>query len=208
MDVKQLAAAERRDLADFLETLTPAQWEVPSLCEGWTVRQVVAHAISYDELNLGGLVGRFARGGLRLGRVNDLGIADYAGKGTDELIALLRAHAVPRGLTARFGGAVALTDGLIHQQDIRRPLGLPREVPGDRLRVILPFAMWAPVLPARRLTRGLRLAASDIGWSTGQGPEVTGAGEALLMAIAGRRDAVADLAGAGAGVLRERLTRP
>lgn len=42
-DPKQLAADERRDLADFLETLTPEQWQQPSLCAGWTVRDVVAH---------------------------------------------------------------------------------------------------------------------------------------------------------------------
>ena len=34
---------ERRDLADLLETLSDAQWDTPSLCEGWRVREVAAH---------------------------------------------------------------------------------------------------------------------------------------------------------------------
>jgi uncharacterized protein (TIGR03083 family) len=45
-----LARNEREDFAAFLETLSPQQWEAPTLCERWNVRQVAAHAISFDEL--------------------------------------------------------------------------------------------------------------------------------------------------------------
>src|SRR3954452_21052255 len=34
---------QRADLADFLETLTADQWDSPSLCAGWTVRDVGVH---------------------------------------------------------------------------------------------------------------------------------------------------------------------
>jgi uncharacterized protein (TIGR03083 family) len=44
----QLVENERNDLADFLETLTPPQWAADSLCEGWSVRDVVAHVVSYE----------------------------------------------------------------------------------------------------------------------------------------------------------------
>ncbi len=50
MDVMALARAEREDLLDLLLTLTPEQWRAPSLCAGWTVRDVVAHVLSYEEL--------------------------------------------------------------------------------------------------------------------------------------------------------------
>lgn len=43
MNGLEMATAERTDLADLLATLTPAQWEAPSLCEDWRVRDVVAH---------------------------------------------------------------------------------------------------------------------------------------------------------------------
>ena len=43
-----MATAERTDLADFLATLTPGEWVAPSLCEGWRVRDVVAHVMSFD----------------------------------------------------------------------------------------------------------------------------------------------------------------
>ena len=101
------------------------------------------------------------------------------------------------GLTAGFGGRIALVDGLIHQQDIRRPLGIGRDIPGDRLRPVLDFARTAPPIGAFRRIRGLRLVATDLDWAMGKGAEVTGTGEALLMAMAGRGDAVGELAGPG-----------
>ncbi len=45
-----LARSEREDFAAFLETLSPEKWEAPTLCERWNVREVAAHAISFDEL--------------------------------------------------------------------------------------------------------------------------------------------------------------
>lgn len=198
MDVKRLAEEERRDLADFLETLDPDQWQAPSLCTEWTVHEVVAHLISYEELSRLGLDG-----------VNAVGVREYAARTPAELVALVRAHAVPRGLTAGFGGAIALTDGLIHHQDIRRPLGAPREVPPDRLVAALQMAQRSPTLPGRRNARGLRLVATDVDWSFGSGPEITGPGEALLMAVAGRPAALPDIHGAGVDTLAGRLaSRP
>nr|BFE82111.1 hypothetical protein GCM10020093_047120 [Planobispora longispora] len=36
-------AAERREQADLLAGLRPEQWDAPTLCDGWRVREVVAH---------------------------------------------------------------------------------------------------------------------------------------------------------------------
>ncbi|MBV9844693.1 MAG: maleylpyruvate isomerase family mycothiol-dependent enzyme [Kutzneria sp.] len=199
-----LATQERTDLADFLDTLTPQQWEAPSLCEGWTVRDVVAHAISYDELSWWGMAKRFARGGFTLDRTNDVGLTEYA-HGPRELLALLRAHLRPSGLPSAFGGMIALVDGMIHHQDIRRPLGMPRDIPHDRLRTALRLALLARPVGASRRARGLTLVATDLDWSHGSGPEVRGPGEAVLMAIAGRGHAVAELSGPGQSVLASRI---
>jgi uncharacterized protein (TIGR03083 family) len=200
-----LAQDERADLAALLATLTPDQWEAPTLCEQWRVRDVVAHMFSYEELGPVGLVGRFLRGGLRGDRVNAAGVAAHADRGADDLLAMARTHLRPRGLTAGFGGRIALTDGLIHQQDIRRPLGLPREIPAERLRTALDFSRTAPTFGAPRRIRGLELVATDIGWTSGSGPTVAGPAEPLLMAVAGRRGVVAELTGPGQPVLAERI---
>ena len=55
---------------------------------------------------------------------------------------------------------------------------------------MLDFARTAPPIGAFRRIRGLRLVATDLDWAMGKGAEVTGTGEALLMAMAGRGDAV------------------
>ena len=111
----------------------------------------------------------------------------------------------PRGLTAKFGGRIALTDGLIHHQDIRRPLGLPRDVPDDRMLVALPFACTARPIRAAQRIAGLTLTAADLDWTTGNGPVVEGPAEPLLMAIAGRRAAVDELSGPGRPILAGRI---
>jgi uncharacterized protein (TIGR03083 family) len=111
----------------------------------------------------------------------------------------------PSGLPKGFGGGIALTDGTIHHQDIRRALNLPRTIPAHRLAPVLDFALGAPTLPAKKNAKGLSLKATDIDWGSGQGQEVTGPGEALLMAIAGRPDPLDELSGPGLTTLRRRV---
>ena len=43
-----MATAERLELADLLDTLTPEQWAAPSLCAGWSVRDVCSHLIGME----------------------------------------------------------------------------------------------------------------------------------------------------------------
>ena len=206
-DVSDLAAGERRDLADYLDTLTAEEWERPSLCRGWSVRDVAAHVTSYDMLSWPALLALSARSGFSLSRGNQARLAECRGLSERELTARLRVHAVPRGIAALFGSAVGLTDGLIHHQDIRRALGHPRRVPSERLAAALAFAPRALVLPAPTNLRGIRVVATDLDWSHGAGPEVQGPAEALLLALAGRPQALADLDGPGLGTLEARLSR-
>jgi uncharacterized protein (TIGR03083 family) len=203
-DVKAMAEVERGELAEFLETLAPEHWEAPSLCAGWTVRDVVTHMIGYDELGLLRTIGLLARSGFSLHRGNAKRLAT-ATHTPAELIRLLREHQRPRGITGAFGGFIALVDGTVHHQDIRRALGKPREIPADRLRTTLRLALRARPIHAAQRARGLRLVASDVDWTHGEGPEVRGPGEALLMAMAGRGAAVAELTGPGVTTLAERI---
>ncbi len=202
-----MAVAERTEFVELLTDLGDDEWDAPSLCGRWRVRDVVAHVFGYDELTLGELAGRFVRGRFGVDRTNAVALEETVAGTPAELIDLARRHLRPRGLTAGFGGRIALTDGTIHQQDIRRPLGRPRSIPPERLGAVLEFARIAPTIGARRRIRGLRLTATDLGWSTGRGPEVSGPGEAVLMALAGRRGATAELDGPGVAVLAERIAR-
>jgi uncharacterized protein (TIGR03083 family) len=204
-DTMAMARDERTELVGLLEGLTPEQWEAPTLCERWRVRDVVAHVFSYDELSAAGLISRFLRSRLSADRANAIGVAEYADRGPAQLTALARACVQPRGLTAKFGGRIALTDGMIHQQDIRRPLGLPRRIPDERITVALTFGATARPLRAAARIAGLTLSADDVDWTMGEGPEVTGPAESLLMAMGGRRGITAELAGPGLEILHARI---
>lgn len=201
----ELAYAERVDLAAFLATLRPDEWQAASLCDKWTVKDVVAHVVSYEELSPLGLAMRFAKG--RIVHANEVGVREFAPLSPGELVDFLRAHLSPKGLTAAFGGMIGLVDGTVHHQDIRRALGHPRAVPTERLERILPLVPGNPRLGAGRRIKGLRLAATDVAWQHGDGPEVTGTGEALLMAMTGRWDSLAELSGPGLSTLSARITR-
>ncbi|CAN5288221.1 maleylpyruvate isomerase family mycothiol-dependent enzyme [soil metagenome] len=204
-DLKRLATEERTSLLDVLRTLTPEQWATRSLCPGWTVREVAIHIISYDDLSWPGLGLTFLKGGPRVSSVNAVAMRPYNDLSNDGVLDLIAKHLVPRGLTAGFGGGIALTDGTIHHQDIRRALNLRRTIPAERLRPVLDFALGAPTIPAKGNAKGLRLVATDLDWEHGKGLAVTGPGEALLMATAGRPDALKDLAGPGLATISARL---
>lgn len=205
MNVMEMAAAERAEMADFLESLSPEQWESPSLCAGWRVRDVAAHVISYEERSRVEVLALVARARFRPRRFNEEAMSGFRHLPAAELVAFLRSHLQPRGTTAARGGGVGLVDGLIHHQDMRRPLGMPRQVPTERLRYALPFTVTAPPLAGVSHGRGVRLIATDLDWARGKGPEARGTGEAVLMALAGRRGVAEELEGPGASLLQRRL---
>lgn len=84
-----------------MATLAPRDWEAPSLCERWSVKDVVAHVISYEELGTLGLVKRFAKG--LVVRANQVGVDEFSHLTPQQLLEFLRNHLEPRGLTAGFG---------------------------------------------------------------------------------------------------------
>lgn len=51
-DIETAFAAERDQLVTQLRDLTEPQWATPSLCGGWTVRDVAAHLLMPYELSL------------------------------------------------------------------------------------------------------------------------------------------------------------
>src|SRR5438067_10882325 len=67
--------AERADLADFVEGLSDTQLETPSLCGGWSVRDVVGHVISAGNMSVGGFLGGRTGAGFNSDK--------YAQKGAD-----------------------------------------------------------------------------------------------------------------------------
>jgi uncharacterized protein (TIGR03083 family) len=205
VDVRRLARDERADLAAFLTTLTPQQWQAPTLCARWRVRDVVAHVISYDNLDARALIAVAARARFRPGRINDTALTRYDQHTPEQLLALLTGNLQPRGQPAALGGRAGLVETLIHHQDIRRALGQPRAIPAERLRPALHTALIAPDIARPWPLRGVRLVATDLRFSFGIGPPAQGPAEAILMTIAGRPAAISELSGPGQATLAARI---
>jgi len=199
-----MLAEERRDLVTFLRTLSDDDWEAPSLCEGWRVRDVVAH-VSYDAMSTAAYVAVAIQCGLNADRMNARLVDAARVKPTSELVDEF-ATSVGRGHFATLAPKLALADVVVHHQDIRRPLGRPRAVPEERIRVVLDHP--DPFTAARKRARGIRFVATDLAWSSGDGMDVRGTAEALALAMAGRPVVLDELEGEGVDVLRRRIAGP
>jgi uncharacterized protein (TIGR03083 family) len=201
---------ERRRMADLLETLTAQQLQQPSLCAGWTVHDIAAHLTTYlwfgqMKLYLGMAVtlADFEEINRRLTR-------RAARRPDRELTGLLRRRATARTTIPRSGYDPVLADIVLHDLDVRVPLGLPRHSVEEHMWVAFRnlTATPAPGFNIGSRLEGLRLVATDTGWTSGEGAPVRGTVEALLLGIGGRRAAFRELDGDGMPLLRMRSLNP
>ena len=193
--VQQWFGSEQRKFVELARSLTDEQWSAPSLCAEWTVRKLIIHVAWH--IHLAKVAPKEALRVLRYRGMDGLYariLEENRDRSPTELVAWLDS----RGRR----NPANLVELIIHQQDVRVPLGLPRAIPADQLIWLLTFAM----SPAgsketggrpRRRAEGLRLAATDVAWAHGEGPEVRGPGQAVLMTICGRPGFVDQLTGAG-----------
>ena len=199
---------ERAALADLLETLTPEQWETPSLCEGWTVRDVAAHVIGAPGFPLRQVPGAVVRARGNPNRMIHDEAQRWARRPTDEIVADYRRWQGVDRPAPFTTWHEALLDTLVHTQDICIPLGRQHDMPREAarsaadssLRLVWPFF-------AKRRLRGLRLEATDIDWAVGEGLSVRGPMWALLLLVTGRAAAVPHLAGEGVVRLRRQFEK-
>jgi uncharacterized protein (TIGR03083 family) len=206
-DHRRLHDEEDADFASYLRNLDPVDWERPSLCEGWRVRDVVGHILYGNELKLWTLPWKLARHGFssdRSGKVNSIARAE--GRSPADLTSDFEHRDAWAGTCRVFPPKLVLLDRLVHHQDIRRALGHQRTVPAERVEACLDVAPGlGSVFRAKRRVSGLRFEADDLDWSWGDGPLVRGPGEALLMAMLGRSQALDDLSGPGLATFADRM---
>lgn len=191
--------AENAEFSIYLHSLSDAEWEKDSLCDGWRVRDVVGHILYGNEMNLATLPFKLARYGFSSdasGKAYSIKRAE--GRSPNELLAAFDNRDPWAGTCKVFPPKLTLLDRLAHHQDIRRALNSPRTIPAERLVAVLDATpTLGSVFGARKRTKDLRFEANDVDWSWGTGHVVTGPGEALLMAMLGREDALGDLTGGG-----------
>ncbi len=202
--------AERNRVLSYLHTLTEAEWDHQSQCEGWRVRDVVAHlAIEYT-YTFSNSAFDFIRSGFRVNKFLEVTAVMVGNQPIPALLKMFEAtvhvHTVPKTLSP-FN---ALSDLLIHEQDIRIALMHTRPMPKSALRLI--FSHWEPeqynlgekITGVADRVKGLRFVATDIDIIVGSGEEVRGSAQDILLAITGRQVAKDALSGTGSALLFKR----
>jgi uncharacterized protein (TIGR03083 family) len=200
-----LAHTERAALADELAALDAAQWEQRTLCDSWTVEEVVAHLTAAASLNQWKWLRSMAFARFRPDVHNRRRLAEH--RGADPAETLDRFRAVIDSTTAPSSHVPAyLGEVLVHAQDIRQPLGLPTKPGIEALTAVAEFfARRNFAVPSSSRIADLQLRADDGPFAAGSGALVTGSTLALLMSMAGRASYVDELDGPGVQLLRTRL---
>jgi uncharacterized protein (TIGR03083 family) len=195
---------ERQALLADVVDLTDTQWALPSLCPGWTVRDVLGHMTSTAKMTPGRFVGHLASAGFRFHVMSAKDVAAETTGPPATTVAEFRSRA---GAVTHPPGPVEamLGEAVVHSEDIRRPLGIRRDYPPEAVTRSADFFKASNLLIGTKgRVDGLSLRATDLDWATGSGPEVSGPMLSLLMAMTGRKAALDDLAGDGLATLAAR----
>jgi uncharacterized protein (TIGR03083 family) len=187
-DLMPLISAERRAFGDVLAGLRDADWDAPSLCAGWRVREVVAHMTMPFRFSPLRFVGEMARSRGDFARMADRVARRDAQAPIGTLLDGWRTNVDNRWKPPGGGHEGALTHDVVHGLDITIPLGIEHPVSDRALRVVLDNAT-SPLSRkhfGRDLT-GTRLEADDLDWAFGEGEPLRGAARHLLMVLMDRR---------------------
>jgi uncharacterized protein (TIGR03083 family) len=209
--VWQVIDTQRLSLAGLLEQLSDEEWRQPSLCDGWTVRDVAAH-LTLQQVGAGAAIAMMIKyRGNTERAIHDSACERAAALPTERMIAEIRAMVGSRqhnfGVTYR----ETLIDILVHGQDIAIPLGRRHDMPPEAAATAASRVWtmrWPPPFPAKRKMKGFRLTATDTPWFVGEGTEVQAPMSAILLLSAGRLGALPQLSGEGAPDLTARLSAP
>ncbi|MET9505344.1 maleylpyruvate isomerase family mycothiol-dependent enzyme [Streptomyces sp. NPDC006259] len=194
----QVIDRERTSLADLLEGLGPDEWERPTQCGDWRVRDVAAHLTVAARFSYGQVLGEMVRARGDWNRMIHDSAVREARRPTAEIVALLRSTIGSRRLAPTTSRREPLIDILVHGQDIALALGRDREMPREAARDAADRVCTMRVPPRPWPLPRARLVATDIEWSHGEGTEIRGPIAALLLLLTGRRAAAqARLPGTG-----------
>jgi len=195
---------EREALAADLAGLSDEQWASPSLCNDWSVRDVLAHMTATAKISPPQFFVKMISSGFSIKRMQSKDIVTQRGASPADTLARFKAEVSsskhPPGPAETWLGEV-----VVHSEDIRRPLGVAHDYPKDAVMRVADFYKGSNlVIGAKNRIAGLRLRATDVDWSRGDGPEVEGPITSLVMAMTGRKAAIGDLSGEGVATLSSR----
>jgi uncharacterized protein (TIGR03083 family) len=139
MEILELIAAERMKAADLVESLTPEQLRTPSLCGEWTVQEVAGHLLMPLVTPMRTVMAQMARSGFDFNKASVTLSKKVGQRPAAEIAAGLRENAHHPFTPPGSGFEAPLDDAIVHQQDMRRPLGLGTDVSPEPLKICLSF---------------------------------------------------------------------
>jgi len=196
------AHVERAALVGDLAGLADEKWAVPSLCDGWSVEDVVAHMTAAASIAPARWVASVIGARFDFDLHNQTRLIEHRGSTPAETLANFRS--IINSTKSAPGPAEAwLGEVVVHSEDIRRPLGISRSVPIETLTTVADFyARRNFAVPSHTRAAGLRIEATDGPFAAGAGPLAQGRTLALVMVMAGRTSFCDELTGPGVGALR------
>ncbi len=195
---------ERESLLGLLETLTPFEWNMQSLCAEWRVRDVVGHLISETTMSIPKLIVGTVGSGLRINKFIATDACRRGSSTEQELIDAFRTVVPTRTHLPGLSSMSMLEGIIIHSLDIRRPLHRGHSIPGSRVVLVASDLLSSRFFVGQKLFAGLRVMATDADWSSGEGKEVNGPIEAFVLAMSGRVAGLDELQGDGMALVRQR----
>ena len=203
-DARLALRIERSRLCDLLDQLGAAAWSQQSLCDDWNVHEVVAHLSLSARTSVFDVVKGMVRSRGNFDRME----AERARRRADdntpsELIRQLRSDIDSTNTAPGSSPIDALTDFVVHGQDIAIPLGLHHPISPEHTIMALEHVRSSRWYGAKKRLGPATLRATDVDWSSDAGATtIAGTALDLLLAASGRPAGLPGLSGDGVPHLR------
>jgi uncharacterized protein (TIGR03083 family) len=185
--IQPAVAAEYLALADVLSSTSETAWNTPSLCEAWSVREVIAHLTMPARYDQDAFMAELRARNFDFGHLSNEIAARDAQLATEDLLANLRAEVLLHWVPPEGGHHGALNHVVIHGLDVTVPLRVHRLPPDETMQVVLDdLARGGVHAHFGTVITGRRLEATDLDWSYGSGPGLRGMAGDLALVLCGR----------------------
>ena len=203
-DYAAMADIERKALYAELQGLTDAQWGAMTVCDPWTVRHLVAHMTALGNQTAPNFFKGMITTGFNFNKFVDKDLRKFnQGSNADVLAGF--AKTLTSTKTPPGPKYVPLGEYMCHGEDIRRVIGSTRKHPEAHVVALAgAYQTTGKPLGGKKRSAGLKLRATDVDWTFGDGPEVAGPGMDLILAMSGRAKALDNCSGDGVATMRAR----
>jgi uncharacterized protein (TIGR03083 family) len=186
-ELQPTVAAQYQALAELLSTAPDEAWNTQSLCDGWRVREVVAHMTMPARYSQEQFMAELERYGYDFTLLSNEIASRDAELPSAQLVADLRSDVLHHWTPPGGGYHGALNHVVIHGLDVTVPLGEPRLASDQVIQVVLDDLTQG----GGHEHFGIEIAgrdfeASDLDWKYGSGQALRGAAEDLALAMCGR----------------------